>query len=190
MANIFSEIEEEIFFNEEIIFDEVKIKENVISFIDNKISLKNEKERPFYFQEIVYDFFDYMNIPLLKAKKTRDFGVDGIVRLNIGFLGSIDVGLQIKYTIVDSNDVDLFLSALRNSELQLGVIVCKDSRELTKYELNTKLKAILFSKGIVVKERLIKDKVDINPVFVLKFQDLIDIVTSQIRAVVKGVYKK
>lgn len=98
--------------------------------------------------------------------------------------------MQIKYKLIDSTDIDLFLSSLKNSELQLGVIVCKDSRKLNKYELNSKIKAILFSKGINIKEKLIKENVDINPVFILKFNEVIDIVVSQIRAFVTAVYKK
>jgi hypothetical protein len=131
-----------------------------------------------------------MNIPIIKSKKTRDFGIDGIVKFKMGFLGEIDLGLQIKYKTIDSTDVDLFLSALKNSELQLGVMICKDSRNLTKYELNSKLKAILFSRGIKIKEKLIDQEVNLNPLFVLKFTDMIEIVTLEIRSFIRGVYKK
>lgn len=190
MVNFFSEIEDELFFNEEIIFDEVKIREFASSFILNKLNEKNEVERPFYFEEVIYDFFEYLNIQLIRTKKTRDFGIDGFIKLKVGFLGDIDIGLQIKYKLIDSNDIDLFLSALKNAELQLGVIVCKDSRRLEKYELNSKIKAILLSKGIKIREKLIKEEININPVFVLKFEDILDIVASEIRAVVRAIYKK
>ena len=130
-----------------------------------------------------------MRIDLIKTKKTRDFGVDGIIKLKLELLGSLDIGLQIKHKLVDSNDVDLFLAALKNMELQLGVVVCKDSRNLQKYELNSKIKAILLSRGVNIKERIINEKIDINPVFILKFDEIIEIVAAQIRAVVKGVYK-
>ena len=189
MANLFFEIEDKLFFDESIIFDEEKIKQFILDFISKKISEKQENERAFFFEEIVYDFFDYMHIDLIKTKKTRDFGVDGIIKLKLELLGSLDIGLQIKYKLIDSNDVDLFLSALKNSELQLGVIVCKDSRNLQKYELNSKIKAILLSRGVNIKERIINEKVDINPVFILKFNEIIEIVAAQIRAVVRGVYK-
>ena len=190
MANIFSEIEEEIFFNENLAFDEEKIKKYILEFLGNKINEKEQSQKGFYFEEIIYNFFEYMNIPLTKSLKTRDFGIDGIVKFDIGFLGEIDLGLQIKYKLIDSTDVDLFLSALKNAELQLGVIVCKDSRNLVKYELNSKLKAILFSKGIKIKEKLINENVNLNPVFILKFEEVAEFVASQIRAFVKSVYKK
>ena len=190
MANIFSEIEEKIFFDESIIFDKLKIQNFILNYLAENINSKKERERGFYFQEIVYAFFEYMHIPLIKSKKTRDFGIDGIIKMEAGIFGKINLGLQIKYKLIDSNDVDLFLSALRNSELQLGVIVCKDSRRLEKYELNSKLKAILLSKGIKVKERLINEDLSINPIIILKFEDIIKISSLEMRAVVAGIYKK
>lgn len=116
--------------------------------------------------------------------------MDGIIKLKADLIGEINLGLQIKYKLIDSNDIDLFLSALKNAELQLGVVVCKDSRKLEKYDLNNKLKAILLSKGITLKERLIHEKIDMNPVVILKFEDLIEIIASNIRAFSRGVYKK
>ena len=44
----------------------------------------------------------------------------------LDFLG-IKLGLQIKYSLVSSTEIDSFLTALNNAELQLGVVVCKDS---------------------------------------------------------------
>lgn len=190
MVNIFSEIENDLIFNESIIFDEDKIRDYILNYLVDKLNLKQENEKPFYFEEIIYDFFDYLKIELIKTKKTRDFGLDGFIKLKIDLIGDINLGLQIKYKLIDSNDVDLFLSALRNAELQLGIIVCKDSRKLEKYELNEKIKAILLSKGIKVRERLIKEEININPVLILKFEDIIKIVASEIRAFIKGVYKK
>ena len=149
-----------------------------------------EVNSPFFFEEIIYDFFDYRKIKLIRTKKTRDFGIDGIITLETELLGKVNLGLQIKYKLIDSNDIDMFLSAIKNAELQLGVIVCKDSRKLEKYELNSKIKAILLSKGIQIKERLIKEEVDINPVFILKLNDLIDVAASDMRSFVKAVYKK
>lgn len=190
MTNLFSEIEEQVIFNEEIMFDESKIKEFILNYITNKLIIKLEKERPFYFEQIISEFFIYRGIKLEKNKKTRDFGLDGMVKLDLEIFGDINLGLQIKYKLIDSNDIDLFLTALRNAELQLGVLVCKDSRQLQKYELNSKIKAILFSRGIQTKERLLNNKIDINPVLILKLDDLIEIAASEMRAFVRGVYKK
>jgi hypothetical protein len=190
MVNIFREIEDELFFNEEIIFDEEKIKKFILDFIVNEINTKQDKEKPFFFEKIIYDFFEYRSINLIKTKKTRDSGLDGIIKLKLELLGDITLGLQIKYKLIDSNDVDLFLASLKNAELQLGVIVCKDARKFEKYELNSKIKTILLSKGIKIKERLISEKIDINPLLILKLDEIISIIADEIRAVVKGVYKK
>ncbi|MDD5700383.1 MAG: restriction endonuclease [Candidatus Nanoarchaeia archaeon] len=190
MANIFSEIEGEIFLDDCIPLDEGKIREFILKFLTEKINSKAEKEQPFFFEDIVFDFFSYRNIKATRSKKTRDMGIDGIITLNLDVLGNVNLGLQIKHKIINSNDIDLFLASLKNAELQLGVIVCKDSRKLEKYELNSKLRAILLSKGIIVKERLIKEKVDINPIVVLKMSDLIELVASEMRAVAKGIYKQ
>ncbi len=188
MDNLFFKIEEEVIFDESICFEEEKIKNFILEKMKKRI--ENSESKGFAFEEVVYNFFEYMNIPLIKTSKTRDKGLDGFVNFNAGFLGEIKLGLQIKYSLIDSNDVDLFLSALKNAELQLGVIVCKDSRNLINYELNSKIKSILISRGISVKEKLLNEKVDINPVFVLKLNELVEIVSSQMRSFVKSVYKK
>ncbi len=189
MANIFSEIEEYILFNEDIAFDEEKIKNYISKIILDKFD-SYEKEKGFLFEEIIYSFFEYQNIPLIKTPKTRDFGIDGIIKLKTDLIGSIDIGLQVKNRIIDSTDVDSFLSSLNNSELRLGLIICKESRRLDKYELNSKIKAILLSKGIRVKERLINESVSINPIAIMKFGEIVSIIASEIRLIVKGVYKK
>jgi len=190
MVNIFSEIEDKLFDEEEIIFDQNKIKEYTLNFILNKLNSISEKERPFVFEEIIYDFFNYMKIDIIKTKKTRDFGIDGIIKLKLDLLGDISLGLQIKHKLIDSNDIDLFLSALRNAELQLGVIICKDSRKLEKYQLNTKIKAILLSKGIKIKEKLIKEEININPVLILKLDEIIEMSSLELRSIIKAIYKK
>jgi hypothetical protein len=190
MVNIFSEIEEKILLDETLAFNENKIKEEILQTIARKVDPAMDKEKPFVFEQIIYEFFEYLDINIIKTKKTRDFGIDGIIKLNLELLGEMDLGLQIKYAIIDSNDIDIFLSSLKNSELHFGVIVCKGSRKLEKYELNTKIKAILLSKGINIKERLIKEKISINPIFVLKMDDVIGIIASQIRAIARGIYKK
>lgn len=188
MDNLFSKIEEEIIFQEDICFNEEKIQQFVLEAI--KMRLENSDNKGFEFEEIVYNFFEYMNIPIIKTLKTRDGGLDGFIDFDVGFLGKIKLGLQIKYKLVDSTDVDSFLISLKNAEIQLGVLLCKDSRELTKYELNSKIKSVLFSRGISIKEKLLKEKIDINPAFILKLNELVEIVSSQIRAFVKSVYKK
>ena len=69
MANLFSIIEEEIIFNEEICFDENKIKEFILENIKKKI--ENSSNKGFTFEEIVYDFFEYMNIPFNQNQKNK-----------------------------------------------------------------------------------------------------------------------
>jgi hypothetical protein len=188
--NTFFKIESEITSNDEIMFDKTKIEEYIANYLTNKIKSVSESKRGFCFQDIVYDFFEYKHIPLMKTKKTRDFGIDGILRLDAGMFGNINLGLQVKYQLIDSNDVDLFLSALKNAELHLGVIVCKDSRKLDKYELNSRLKAILLSRGIELKERLINKEISINPVIILKMRDIVKMVALEIRGFVASVYKQ
>ncbi len=188
--NIFSDAESEITFRDDLMFDKTKIEGYILDFLVNKLKSVAEDKRGFCFQDIVYDFFEYRRIPLIKTKKTRDFGIDGVITLDAGIFGKINLGLQAKYSLIDSNDVDLFLSALKHAELQLGVIVCKDSRKLQKYELNSKLKAILLSRGINVKERLINQKLDITPVIILKMEDIVKIVALDIRGFVASVYKQ
>jgi len=190
MANIFSEIEERVFDKENIIFEEDKIRDYVLDSILAKINSLEENKKPFYFEEIIKDFFKYKKIDLIETKKTRDFGLDGVIKLGLEMAGDINLGLQIKYKLIDSNDIDLFILALRNAELQLGVIVCKDSRSLEKYDLNSKLKAILLSRGITLKERLLNDKIDINPILIIKFDDIINMVASDMRNWIKAVYKQ
>lgn len=190
MTNIFSDAEDEILSDETIIFDKEKIKRKLSNIISERLSLLDNAKKPFFFQDIVYDFFDYMRINLIKTGKTRDAGLDGVIKLQTELLGEINLGLQIKYKLLDSNDVDLFIASLRNAELQVGLIVCKDSRKLEKYDLNSKIKTILFSKGIKIREKLIKEDVSINPVFVLKFDDILDVAASNLRGFVMGVYKK
>ncbi len=188
--NFFSDIESEITFRDDLMFDKAKIESYILNSLVNRLKSAAENTVGFCFQEIVYDFFEYIRIPLTKTKKTRDFGIDGVITLDAGIFGKINLGLQAKYSLIDSNDVDLFLSALRHAELQLGVIFCKDSRRLEKYELNSKLKAILLSKGINIKERLINQKLDINPVIILKMEDIVKIVALDIRGFVASVYKQ
>jgi len=190
MTNTIKEISEKILDNENIIFDENLIKEELKKEIANRLFTSEEIKRPFLFEQIIFDFFEYVNVPLIKTKKTRDSGIDGIIKINVKFLGEMNIGLQIKYKLIDSNDVDIFIASLKNAELQLGLIVCKESRELHKYSLNSKIKAILLSKGLAQEEDLIKDKISINPINILKLNDIIEMIALDIRNVARGIYKK
>ena len=151
MINIFYKIEEVILEKDDIIFDENLIEDYILKAIVQKMGEVDGAKRGFYFEKIIYDFFEYMNISLIKTPKTRDFGIDGIIKMNLQLFGEVNLGVSIKYSLIDFGDVDMFLTALRNSELNLGVVVCKDSRNLEKYEFNSKIKAILFSRGIFIK---------------------------------------
>jgi len=188
--NFFVCMEEKIFYDETIAFDKDKIKSYLFKSFMNELKSKNNYEKAFYFEKIVYDFFGYRGISLIKTKKTRDFGIDGILKLKLDIFGEQNFGLQIKYKTIDSNDIDLFSSSLKNLELQVGVIVCKDSRNLINYNLNSRIKAILFSRGIVSKEKLINESVSINPVSIIKFGELLDNAALEMRAFVKSIYKK
>lgn len=193
MPNIFSEIENNLFSldnMEDIVFSEEKISSFILNELSKRLTSVEERETPFIFQEIIYNFFEFMRISLIKSPKTRDRGIDGIIKLPLSFLGEIDLGVQIKYSLVGSPDLDSFQTALKNSELQLGVIACKDSRNLVNYDLNSRIKAILFSRGIELKERLINEKINLNPVYILKLDEIIAIVSSEFRGFAKSVYKK
>ncbi len=188
--NIFYQIEDEVLDKESIMFDLIRIKEFVGDFIFKLINNQLVMKRGFYFEKIIFDFLEYKGFEFIKTKNTRDFGIDGIIKINLDLVGSVDLGLQIKYKLLGSEDIDLFSSALRNSELQLGLIICKDARYLEKYDLNSKIKAILFSKGIKIKQRLINNKISINPIAILKLEDIISMVADEIRMMIKGIYKK
>jgi hypothetical protein len=190
MVNIFSEFEDEVLSDETIIFDKEKIKNRLLQLVTKKLESVEDSKKPFLFQDIVYDFFEYERVNIIKSGKTRDSGLDGVVDLNLDLIGKIKLGLQIKYKLIDSNDLDSFIASLRNAELQLGVMVCKDSRKFDKYSLNNKIKTILFSKGIKVRERLIKENIDINPVFIIRFDELLDKIAFELRGFIEGVYKK
>lgn len=189
MDNIFEELEGEILDREDILFDESKIKEFIIGKITTIINQRPESERPFLFQNIVYSFLEYMKISIIETPKTRDSGLDGIIKLNLQMLGPISLGLQIKYKKIDSTDIDSFRTALKNAELQLGTLICKDSTKLENYELNNKIKTILLARGIRLKEKLINDKINLNPILVLKFDAALDMVASELRAIARGIYK-
>lgn len=190
MVNTFSEIEDMLFYKEEVIFDFDKIKESIYTLVEEKIKNEAENKRGFLFEQIICDFFDYLNIETVRIGKTRDFGLDGIIKLKLDVLGDVDLGLQIKYKLIDSTDIDSFLSNLRNAELQLGVIVCKDSRELQKYDLNSRIKAILFAKGIKIKEKAIGENININPIFILRMNDVVEMSARKFRNLVEAVYKR
>lgn len=186
--NFFKSIENDLFEKEEIIFNEKKIQEIILQKISEEID-KNPKKEGFCFEKIIYDFFDYLNFDLIKTKKTRDAGIDGIISLKIEPFGNLKLGLQIKYKIIDSTDIDKFIQALNYAELKLGVITCKESRRLIKYELNSKLKALFLTQNL--KNTNFKfEKVDLNPVFILKLKDVVTLGASKMRAIASTIYKK
>ncbi len=186
--NIFSKVEDKILTDEEKMFDVSKIKEVLSYSLIEEITKKENKY--LYFEEVVAQFFKYLNVPYAETGKTRDGGIDGIITLQLSLLGNVQLGVQAKYTRIDSNDVDTFLSALKHAELQLGIIVCKESRKLEKYDLNSKIKAILFSRGILIREKAIEESININPIFIIIMDDMLDIVSSQIRNTIRMIYKK
>jgi len=187
-TNFFKEIEKRILYeDEEILFDDKKIREISEKLIIDKINKIDENKKGLFFEEIICDFFEYKNFEIFRTKKTRDFGLDGLIELKIEPFGNLKLGLQIKYKKVGSEDIDLLINALNFAEIKMGVLVCKDSGRLDKYNLSSKLKAMLIGKENKIE---IKENLDINPVFILKFSDILDIFSQSVRDVVRSVYKK
>ena len=187
-TNFFKEIEKKILYeDEEILFDNEKVREIAEKIVLTKINDVDEKKRGLFFEEIILDFFEYKNFKIFRTKKTRDFGLDGLIEIEIEPFGHLKLGLQVKYKRIDSKDVDLLISALNFAEIKVSVLVCKDFGRLDKYNLSSKLKAMLIGKENKID---IKEDLNINPVFILKFNDILDIFSSSVRDVVRSVYKK
>ena len=187
-TNFFKEIEEKILYeDEEILFNDKKIREIAEKIILNKINEFEERKRGLFFEEIILDFFEYKNFKIFRTKKTRDFGLDGLIKIDIEPFGNLKLGLQVKYKKIDSKDVDLLVNALNFAEIKVGVLVCKDAGRLDKYNISSKLKAMLIGKENKLN---IKEDFNINPVFILKFDDILDIFSHNIRGVVEMFYKK
>jgi len=187
-TNFFRRIEEEILMeDEEILFSNKEIRKLSEEIILNEFKKIEERKRALFFEEIICDFFEYQYFKIFRTKKTRDFGLDGLIEIEIEPFGNLKMGLQVKYKNVNSNDVDSFLQALNFAEIKVGVLVCKDSGRFDKYKISSKLKAMLIDKKIDIK---IKEDFNINPVFILKFSDILDIFSHNVRNVVESVYKK
>lgn len=188
--NFFKKLEEEaLWHKEDTLFDADRIKSYARGYILNKIQEKKEKERGFFFEEIVCDFFEYLGYRVTRTKKTRDRGLDGIVDVKIMPLGEVKLGIQAKWGRIDSGDVDGFIQSLENAEIRLGVIACRDSTRLQKYTLPAKIKSILFFRNIKAKVKDIPD-VGIEPVFILKLDDMIEVTSKKIRDIVSSTYKR
>lgn len=186
--NFFKEIERRILnSDEEILFDYNKIRELSEKLILDEINKIEEPKRGLFFEEIMIDFFEYKLFKIFRTKKTRDFGLDGLIEIDIEPFGTLKLGLQIKYKKIESKDVDLLINALNFAEIKIGVLVCKDAGRLDKYTISSKLKAMLISKE---NKLSIKEDLSINPVFILKFSDILDIFSHEVRGVVEMIYKK
>jgi len=186
-SNFFKILDKKIFSSEQIIFSKSKIKKFVKNLIFQELNSLPKNKRGEFFEKIVCDFFEYMHFELTRTKKTRDFGLDGIIKTELEPFGKLKIGLQIKYKKINSIDVDSFLQALNFAEIRLGALVCKDAARLDKYTISSKLKAMLFGeeKGIKVKEKL-----ELKPVFILKFEDVLNIFSEEVRYKVQAIYKR
>lgn len=186
--NFFKKIEFELTdAPEQVLFSEKKIRALAEKLVLREINKKPVKQRPAFFEKIICDFFIFRNFKLIKTKKTRDLGLDALIKTRLEPFGELSLGLQIKYKKIGSIDVDLFLRSLDFADLKLGALVCKDSRRLDKYTLSAKLKAMLFGLG---EEASLKKRIDLKPVFILKFSDILDVFTGEIRLRMKGIYKR
>jgi len=188
-TNFFKEIEKNILNenDEEILFDYNNIRKLSEEIILNGINKVNEKKRGLFFEEIMLDFFEYKLFKVFRTKKTRDFGLDGLIEINIEPFGDLKLGLQVKYKKIDSKDVDLLINSLNFAEIKVGVLICKDANRLDKYNISSKLKAMLIGKENKLD---VKENLSINPIFILKFSDILDVFSHEVRGVVEMVYKK
>jgi len=186
--NFFKGLESEILnLDESILFSEKKIRGAVEKAVLGKLNSVAASRRGFLFEAIVCDFFENHGFEVVRSKKTRDLGIDALVSTELQPFGKLSLGVQAKYKRISSKDVDLFLQALRFSEIALGVVVCKEAGRLDKYTLSSKLRGLLFGLG---KKADLGERIDLNPVFVLKFSELINIFAKKVRSIVKGIYKR
>ncbi len=186
--NLFRQLEEEILDRAEgEIFNHQKICAIAKEFFSKKIAnAKNDSERGFIFQDIVCDFFEYKNFKIHRTKKTKDFGIDGVIEAEIRPFGILRMGLQVKYKRINSADLDSFLQALDFAEIKVGVIACKDSARLQKNSAKAKFKAMLLGRT----EKIPKfEDFGLQQVFVLKFAEIICLFAEETMLVIKGIYK-
>lgn len=188
--NFFKKFEEDVLWQkEDTLFDADRIKSYTRKYVLDKIQDKKEKERGFFFEGIVCDFFEYLGYRVTRTKKTRDMGLDGIVDVNIMPLGEVKLGIQAKWRKIGSRDVDGFIQSLENAEIKLGVIACRDSTRLQKYTLSAKIRSILLFRDIEAKVKDIPD-IGIEPVFILKLDDIVEVTSKKIRDIVSSTYKR
>lgn len=189
LTKFFRDLEERVLWRDDIIFDIEKIKAFSMDYALKEIQGRTMQERGFFFEELSRDFFRYLGFMVESTKRTRDLGIDGIVRMKLEPLGQLELGLQAKWKKIGSEDLDSFLQALQFAEIKLGVLTCKDSRDMQKYTMSSKIKALLLKYGRDKEIENVPD-LDMKPVFILKFEDLIDIFSKRVRSVVSAVYKR
>ncbi len=190
MDNFFKQVEEEVLWQDDnILFNTDEITKYSKQYVLERINEKEEGRRGFFFEEVVCDFFEYVGYDVVRSKKTRDHGLDGVVETDVPPLGKLKLGLQAKWKMVDSTDVDQLLQALENAEIRLGVLVCRESSRLDKYKLTSKVKAILFFHNMESEVKDLPD-LDVNPAFIMKFDELIKVSSEKIRGMVKATYKR
>ncbi len=191
MDNFFDSLEKKILLSdEEVLFNIEKIKEYSRNYLLDNIEEKPKNERGFYFEEIVCDLFRYLNFKVIQTKKTRDFGLDGIIETELEPFGKLKLGLQVKWKKINASDVDLFIQALNFAEIRLGILLCKTTGDIKKYKLSSKIKAILSSFDNDVKNDPNISELYLEPIFILKFDDIVDIFSQRVRNLVSAVYKR
>jgi len=191
LDNFFDSLEKKILLSdEEVLFNIEKIKEYSRNYLLDNIEEKPKNERGFYFEEIVCDLFRYLNFKVIQTKKTRDFGLDGIIETELEPFGKLKLGLQVKWKKINASDVDLFIQALNFAEIRLGILLCKTTGDIKKYKLSSKIKAILSSFDNDVKNDPNISELYLEPIFILKFDDIVDIFSQRVRNLVSAVYKR
>lgn len=186
--NYFKELQTQILRNSEnILFDEKKIKKIAKKELEKAMENQPKTKNGLFFEEIICDFFEFLGFEVIRTKKTRDLGIDGIIKTKLQPFGLLELGLQVKYKTIDSSDVDSFVQALNFAEIRIGVIVCKKAKRLDKYTLSSKMKAILLGAKNEVR---INKRIDLKPVFVMSLRETIDVFSQHLRDVVKSVYKR
>lgn len=155
-------------------------------FIEKINSGKTPSEKGFIFERLVCDFFEYKSFKVLRTKKTCDFGIDGIIEVKLSPFGTLRLGLQVKYKKISAKDFDVFVQSLNFAEIKIGVLVCKDSAKIQRNSLNSKVKAILSTKGGNLPKL---PDFELNQAFILKAKDIIELAAEQAFFTVKSIYK-
>jgi len=173
---------------EKTIFSEKKIMEFSENYIQMELKKISPNKRGWFFQKIVCDFFRFKRFRVIECKKTRDLGIDAVIKKKFDILGDLQLGLQIKYKKIGAADIDSFIQALDFAEIRLGVIACKESSRLDKYTLSSKMKALLL--GLPGKKIKIKERIQLKPVFVITLNEIIKLISSDARLMVRSIYKR